>query len=578
MVSSFRVIPVAALAVLIASAACRQGDADKHATSAAGPVTARQAPASSTATPKVPSAAAATWDGFRPEAGPVLVGHAVKLSDMTETEQKYGMAPKRGAGVVYQDQVVLMEQGDKAVKSWNTNAIEWTLDGNDPQVNALQEGQILFATSRCVGRVLKLTRTGSDVTVILGPVQLTDLIKQGNLSYEEPLDLNTLTAVQTPDFPGAFGSPIADQMKKAQSGSDGGRGSGRGASDGPYHDVRYYIVSTDGEWRPMRTIRRGGDARLALSDEGSVWRPRTVRASWSPPQSPDVFFNDELKAAPCWQDCGGLGLRMAATRDGVTVKIAVVFHVREPRLRFSAGIYNGSITGWVALTGATGFDMTVEGLSDQGFSANIKQTGEIPVDLLLPLGIAGVPIEAHFHQNVSLATGFSAKTSVLQAHANFEVTGNLTLQYQDGRFTVPPMKAKLINSLSGDVNGVSMGINSLVFAIDQRLLVGVGVAGFATGPYVSLTSTITALKQASEAATMTLMNAPVADCRQGTFLMSINGGIGYAIPKVVATVVNFFLGLVNARPIQPSGSIIKLPTPVKLLDLRSQMPPDCAGK
>ena len=33
---------------------------------------------------------------------------------------------------------------------------------------------------------------------------------------------------------------------------------------------------------------------------------------------------------------------------------------------------------------------------------------------------------------MSLATGFSAKTSVLKAHANFDVTGNLTLEYQDG--------------------------------------------------------------------------------------------------------------------------------------------------
>jgi hypothetical protein len=567
MSSSFRVIPFAALAILIASAACRQQDVEKHSTPAAGSAPGRQAPASSAATPpQGPPATVPSWNGFKPEAGPVLVGHAVKLSDMTETEQKYGMAPKRGAGVVYQDQVVLMEHGDKAVKTWNTNGIEWTLDGSDPQVNTLQEGQILFATSRCVGRVLKLTRTGSDVTVILGPVQLTDLIKQGNLTYEEPLDLNTLTAVQTPDFPGAFGSPIADQMKKAQPGSDAGS------------DVRYYIVSPAGKWRPMRTIRRAADAQLALWDDGDAPRPPVFRASYSPGQLPDVFFNDELTAAPCWLDCGGLGLRMTATRDGVTVKIAVIFHVREPRLRFGAGIYNGSIAGWVALTGAAGFDMTMEGLSDQGFSANINQTGAIPVDLLLPLGIAGVPIEAHFHQNVSLATGFSAKTSVLQAHANFDVSGNLTLQYEGGKFTVPPMKAKLINSLSGDVNGVSMGINSVVFAIDQQLLVGVGVAGFATGPYVSLTSSITALKQASEAGTMTMMNAPVADCRQGTFLMSINGGIGYAIPKFVATVVNFFLGLVKAKPIEPSGSLIRLPSPVKLLDLRSQMPPDCAGK
>ena len=202
----------------------------------------------------------------------MLVGHAVKPSEMTDTEQKYGIAPKRGAGVVYQDEVVLMEHGDKAVKTWNANGIEWTLDGSDPQVSTLQEGQILFATSRCVGRVLKLTRTGSDVTVILGPVQLTDLIKQGNLAYEEPLDLNTLTAVQTPEFPGAFGSPIADQMKKAQSGSDPGRGSGRGGSDGVYQDVRYYIVSADGAWRPMRTIRRAPTRarRSRTRDTGGV--------------------------------------------------------------------------------------------------------------------------------------------------------------------------------------------------------------------------------------------------------------------------------------------------------------------
>ncbi len=184
-----------AFAVLIASPGCQRG-AEK-ATPAAVPPAAHQMPApdSSTAAPQSAPPAVSSWSGFKPEAGPVLVGHAVKLLDMTETEQKYGMAPKRGAGVVYQDQVVLMEHGDKAVKTWNSNGIEWTLDGSDPQVSTLQEGQILFATSRCVGRVLKLTRAGSDVTVILGPVQLTDLIKQGNLTYEEPLDLNTLTAV-----------------------------------------------------------------------------------------------------------------------------------------------------------------------------------------------------------------------------------------------------------------------------------------------------------------------------------------------------------------------------------------------
>ena len=104
--------------------------------------------------------------------------------------------------MLYQDQVVLVEHGDKAIRSWDANGMGWTLDGSDPRIAALKEGDVLFATSRCVGRVLKLTRTGNDVAVILGPAQFTDVIKQGNLAYDQPLDLNSLTAVEMPDYPG----------------------------------------------------------------------------------------------------------------------------------------------------------------------------------------------------------------------------------------------------------------------------------------------------------------------------------------------------------------------------------------
>ena len=118
------IVSATAFAVLIASSGCQRRS--EKATSAAAPPAIQQTPAprSSTAAPQSAAPSASSWSGFKPEAGPVLVGHAVKLSDMTETEQKYGMAPKRGTGVVYQDQVVLMENGDKAVKTWNTNGIE----------------------------------------------------------------------------------------------------------------------------------------------------------------------------------------------------------------------------------------------------------------------------------------------------------------------------------------------------------------------------------------------------------------------------------------------------------------------
>src|SRR6185312_12290310 len=46
---------------------------------------------------------------------PVIKGHAVKLSDLSESEINFGIAPKRGPGVTYQDGIVLMEHGDRAI-------------------------------------------------------------------------------------------------------------------------------------------------------------------------------------------------------------------------------------------------------------------------------------------------------------------------------------------------------------------------------------------------------------------------------------------------------------------------------
>jgi hypothetical protein len=114
------------------------------------------------------------------------------------------------------------------------------------------------------------------------------------------------------------------------------------------------------------------------------------------------------------------------------------------------------------------------------------------------------------------------------------------------------------------------------FAINQRLMVGVGALGFASGPYVNLISAITSLKQASIATTL-LSQAPL--CAQGTFNMSLGAGIGYSMPKVVATVINAVLSLFGVtKPIPPWGSIVALPHRVVLIDQRDEKPDGCSGK
>jgi len=542
--------------VLTLAPACGHKDnaaAPAGATSAATPAATPTAGAPSATPPASAAAAGPVWDGFRPEAGPIIAAHAVKASDMTPSEQKYGIAPERGKGIDFQDNIVLIEHGDKAIQSWDTNGLGWTLDASNPQVANLKQGDILFATSRCVGRVLKLTRDGQKVSVILGPVQMEDVIKRGNLTYHAPLDLESLTAVEVPDDPAAFGSPIAEQMKKAQAGG------GSGSSAPVVRQVQYFIVSPRGEWRPMRTLHQ----------------PSIERASYSPQVPPIKEYNDELSAVPCWFDCGGLGVRMTVNKDGLNVSISVVFHLRAPQVRFDLSVTHG-LWSEVELTGAAGFDVAIEGTTDPGFLRNLSQVGSLPVDLVLPLNGGGIGLEVHFHQDISLTTGFSAKTSILKAHGAADMSGSLGLDYHGGKFDVRFIHAVMANSMVRDMAGLSVGINSIVFGINQRVLVGFGVAGFAVGPFVSLTSTITALKQADSASSMMLTQQGVADCRQGTFQMVVTGGIGYGLPKIIVKVVNFFLGLVHADPISESGTIAELPPQDPLIAIRNSMPERCA--
>ncbi len=529
--------------------------------------------------------------GFMQSNAPVLVGHPVKLSDLSESEIRFGIAPKRGPGVTYQDNIILMEHGDKAIQSFASDGVSWTLDANAPQVNEIQEGKILFATDRCAGKVVGVQRNGNSVSVVLGPVQLNELVKEGNFAYDQPFDLNNAIAVVAPDYPGALGSKALQQEIQKPSTT-----SRNGTRRGYQRSVSYYVVSNDGKWTPMRTVTASGPGlRNAAYHPGlHSLNPATLHpASLTPaafqsqvpglggvaapvpvplPQLRQLDFNN-LQAYPCALDCGGIGARVYQEKDGVKVSISIVFHLNHPHLIFGASVGGGGVSANVQLFGGAGVTVTVDAATGgdfQSVQANIKELGLIPAEINIPLGGLFVPLTAKLSQALDITTGFSAKTSVLHGEGSIDIDGEISASYRTGRgWDIPKPTATVKNNLAGLVSGVSMGINSFVFAFDQRLMVGVGTLGFAAGPYVDLLTTLTALKQTS---------ASTYDCRQATFEVQLGAGIGYSMPKVVASVINAILGLFGAKPIPSWGSIVALPKRVDLVGRRDSMPAYCAGK
>jgi len=158
---------------------------------------------------------------------------------------------------------------------------------------------------------------------------------------------------------------------------------------------------------------------------------------------------------------------------------------------------------------------------------------------------------------------------VLQARADYSAGGALNVGYIDNKWGASGMKMDMKHNLADSVSGISVGINSLVFGVNQTLMVGLGAFGFSTGPYVALVSTITATDQSSIA---------MRPCTQGTFNMSVYAGIGWSMPQVVNSIVNFFLSLVHVKPIPASGDVARMKDAKVLADRRDMTPAGCAGK
>jgi hypothetical protein len=104
-------------------------------------------------------------------------------------ERRYGGSISQYAGVVYQPAVVVIGGGANAIHAESPDGLTWTIDGNAPHAADLRVGKIMLATTFAAGRVLKLTRVGRDVRVVLGPVALTDVIRDGNFESAGPISV-----------------------------------------------------------------------------------------------------------------------------------------------------------------------------------------------------------------------------------------------------------------------------------------------------------------------------------------------------------------------------------------------------
>jgi hypothetical protein len=115
----------------------------------------------------------------------------------TGKERRFGGSVTSYPGVVYQPGVVLIGGGSRAVRGRSADGLTWTIDGRAPGAADLGVGKIMLATTFASGRVLKLTRAGRNLGVVLGPVALTDIVRDGVFDSDGPVSLANPLVLQT---------------------------------------------------------------------------------------------------------------------------------------------------------------------------------------------------------------------------------------------------------------------------------------------------------------------------------------------------------------------------------------------
>ncbi|HYK49481.1 MAG TPA: hypothetical protein VEU94_07125 [Terriglobales bacterium] len=532
---------------------------------------------------------------------------AMDINKLSESERQFGIAPRRTKDVEYAEGVIVMEEGDKAIRLMAGDGMHWTFDANSPHVNEFQEGKSVFATGRAVGRIVGLKRQGDSVTAFLAPVQLTDEIKRGHFAMSQKIDVANMLTYAAPDFP-----QPPDELV-------GGTKTSSTYEDNDPQLDRAVVVSRfqNGRWVPTSVAQTYGDGRrVTYQRMGKKWSNgrvslanvspsrladplQRVRLSIPVPSSPALpampplpvpgqisgggasknatvqLDGDDVRTKGVASN-SGIGLQFYYHKNGVNIFSECLLRVINARVDFELNITDKGIEpAGVRVDGDLGIVMQAEAASEQNF-ANLHKTFYEPIDFSIPLGLnaaAGVPFSITFGSYLRLETGFSAKTSKLTAEGLYTFGGGVWAGMKNYQWSVSAVgHPHAEKDLGVTTTGVSVGINSLVVAASIRAMVGIGAFGFSTGVFVQVIFDGTILRGSDIASPI----VGLPPCRQGTIQAFLYYGIGYSLPHVFVEIVNKLLALFTSYRLDEEGTIASS----KAADLfhgRTEIPANCAS-
>ena len=136
----------------------------------------------------------------------------------TGAQLAYGQSIGHIPGVTYQPDVVVIGGGASSIRAADGSGLIWTIDGSAPGAGSLHVGSIMVASTLASGRVLQVRNVaGGNRQVVLGPVTLTDVIKDGDFATDGAVALSDPLDYTYPSDPSAQQIPAPAGTDTSQS-------------------------------------------------------------------------------------------------------------------------------------------------------------------------------------------------------------------------------------------------------------------------------------------------------------------------------------------------------------------------
>ncbi|MFC7550682.1 hypothetical protein [Plantactinospora sp. GCM10030261] len=425
---------------------------------------------------------------------------------------QYGMAPAPDPDVVLQPDVVIVGDGGRSIRSVTADGLTWRIDGRARRADELAVGKIMFVTGRAIGRVLHLGRSGSDLLVTVGPVDLTEVIRDATLSAKG-------VALKDPIVYSA-GDPIWAETAAEPGGGSGGSGGGSGG---------------------------------VASENPDLVRPVALAAPTDRPQAPPATRGDVTRKPESKQVygicCDGeAGVHFGYRRNGARVfgEVSVTFDT--PQADVYLEIVGGSVKR-AEMKISAGFGLKVRFEAGTETGENVSPVFPIGQEFSIPVPISGLPLALTISQTLAIKTAFGGKVGTINGGGEYSIAGSIGYGYHRPYWgPVVEKNFKLKNSLGDSLTGIPVGVMGLLIEHSAKFTLGFNTFVLKAGVFFELVT-------AYGATLGSALGAPLAVCR-GVGL-GVRGvyGIGYSILEPVVKLVNELFSLLDVRPIKASGEV-----------------------